>query len=56
MMQEKKWELSDQGSEQEKGMKFSAQMMGFDFTLSTESLSTIIGEKVKIISTDLGHT
>lgn len=37
-------------------MKFSAQMTGFDFTLSTESLSTIIGEKVKIISTDLGHT
>lgn len=36
-------------------MKFNAQMMGLDFALSVESLSTIIGEKVKIISTDLGY-
>ena len=37
-------------------MKFNAQMTGLDFALRAESLSTIIEEKVKIISTDLGHT
>lgn len=37
-------------------MKFNAQMKGLDLALSTDSLFTVIGEKVKNTSTDLGHT
>lgn len=48
-MQEKKLELSDQCSEQEKGMKFNAQNEGQTLLWSAESLSTIIGEKVKLL-------